>query len=308
MKTIGGFTIATYEEAIEQGISCPALDNIENCEFCGKPLEYRGFVIDGKIEKLFKGKCKCDLAVKFAEEAEQAFIDTCVSEGLARAEQEKMNANDDGINKRYRGRTFDTYMVSNDTQESAKTMAITYANNFAKIKDREQNSMILYGGCGAGKTHLACAIANRLRKDNAKCIYTTFENLLLKIRETYDNQALSDNSIRNRYKNADLLIIDDLAKEKPTEFATSVLFDLINYRYENVLPMIITANHGREELIDRLTPQDGDRTKAEAIVSRIYEMCIAVPMSDIDDYRLGTQNRIYRSKDYVDHGDEIFEV
>ena len=70
-------------------------------------------------------------------------------------------------------------------------------------------------------------------------------------------------------------MIDDLGKEKQTEWSNSILYQVINRRYENFLPVIITTNE---------TMGDLERNIGQATLSRLIEMCDGVRM-DGKDYR-----------------------
>lgn len=281
----GGYTLLTYDEAVGQGIPCNKPE-IEYCEFCGEPFTYRGFVEDGKIKKFYPISCKCETAKRFREEEESEFLTTCIKVGMKRQQEELMREHQDGISERYKRRTFKSFDKNNSACRKAYNAIKSYADNFPNIRGSEKNSLFLYGGCGCGKTHLACAVANQLR-GTVKCRFTTFEDLLLRIKKTYDKNAEEkDADVRQEYKDAELLIIDDMAKEKSTDFSTSILFDIVNYRYEKLLPIIVTANHDRQTLIERLTPVGGDKTKAEAIVSRLFEMSFPVSFEGVRDARI----------------------
>lgn len=287
MNVLGGYVLMTYEEAVANGIECLETppEERERCGFCRKELPYKGFVKDGKIARFYALNCSCAEAAQIARIKEERENRSLILAGMAEQRKRLAAERDDGISARYRKRTFERFEERTKGQKTAKAYALRYADAFSRVKDMEKNSLFFYGGCGCGKTHLACAIANSLREKGVECLFTTFEDMLLRIRESYDRPDLSDKAVRDGYKTAALLIVDDLAKEKATDFSTSVLFDLINYRYENMLPMVITANHGRDDLVKRLTPKDGDATKAEAVVSRLYEMCVPVSMAGIEDQR-----------------------
>lgn len=67
----------------------------------------------------------------------------------------------------------------------------------------------------------------------------------------------------NKYQKAEVLLIDDLLKGNITKSDVNIMFELINYRYLNCLPMIISTEFDQRKLLDF----------DEAIGSRIYEMC-----------------------------------
>lgn len=277
----------TYDEALAYGVKCetPPPEEVKKCNFCRRELPYKGFVFNGKIARWVPSTCTCWEARNYAREVSDKENMTLIREGMKEHAKSVASLHDDGVSARYRTRTFDTFDTPSELQEKSKMIAERYVASFARVKDMEKNSLFFFGDCGCGKTHLVCAIANALKEQGVKCTFTTFEDMLLRIRDTYSNDGVSEMEMRNVYKKTPLLILDDLAKEKATEFSTSTLFDLVNYRYENMLPMIITANHDRESLIQRLTASQGDATKAEAIVSRLYEMCVPVSMMGIKDHR-----------------------
>lgn len=80
-----------------------------------------------------------------------------------------------------------------------------------------------------------------------------------------------------RYRNASVLLVDDLgAERKPTEFTEEINFRLVNWRYENHMPTLITSNLVPKELAGRL----GDR-----VTSRLIEMCQRIVLAGPDRRR-----------------------
>lgn len=135
---------------------------------------------------------------------------------------------------------------------------------------------------GFGKTHLACSIGNELIKNGITVVYGTLINLLAELKNSYEqDNNISEMQIMKLYKNVQLLIIDDLGKEKPSEWGLEKLFTIINSRYENNLPVIITTNYNQDSLIKRLSI-NGEIETVKSIISRLYEMCYLVKMDDID--------------------------
>ena len=146
----------------------------------------------------------------------------------------------------------------------------------------EKKGLILVGNNGVGKTHLACSIANKLIENGIPVIYGTLINLLAELRNSYDtDNDISEMEIIKLYENVALLIIDDLGKEKPSEWGLEKLFTIINSRYENNLPVIITTNYNQNSLVERLS-LNGEIETAKSIISRLYEMCYLVKIEDID--------------------------
>ena len=124
--------------------------------------------------------------------------------------------------------------------------------------------------------------ASELIKNGIPIIYGTLINLLAELKNTYDvDNNISEMKIIKLYEKVDLLIIDDLGKEKPSEWGLEKLFTIINSRYENNLPVIITTNYNQNSLINRISI-NGEIETAKSIISRLYEMCYLVKIEDRD--------------------------
>jgi DNA replication protein DnaC len=93
-----------------------------------------------------------------------------------------------------------------------------------------------------------------------------------------------ETEILRLYKKADLLVIDDLGKELCTDWSISTLYNIINDRYEEMRPIIVTTNFNEEVLLKNLTPKGGDNQKAKAILSRLAEVSDVITMAG-EDYR-----------------------
>ena len=91
-----------------------------------------------------------------------------------------------------------------------------------------------------------------------------------------ENRAATDELARCR-----VLVLDDLGKEAPTAYACERLFDIVNERYNALLPVIVTSNYTRGEIAQRLVEGDVGRS----IASRLCEMTRRVHV-DGEDRRL----------------------
>lgn len=139
------------------------------------------------------------------------------------------------------------------------------------------DGMILIGSVGTGKTHLAVHAGRVAVRERYSVLFTTLTDLLSDLRQTYrDGNELTEARIMELVGDVSLLILDDVAVEKQTDWTQDALYRIVNARYEDEKATIITANMNLEQLRERL----GDR-----LVSRLYERSIVLDFTGAD-YRL----------------------
>ncbi|MFF1709266.1 ATP-binding protein [Streptomyces sp. NPDC058268] len=137
-------------------------------------------------------------------------------------------------------------------------------------------SLLLLGVTGVGKTYEAYGALRELAVTGVygQWAVTTAADLYAALRPRHGVDSEVEFA---RYRNARLLLVDDLgADRKPTEFTEEINFRLINHRYENHLPTLLTSNVGPKELAARL----GDR-----VTSRLAEMCERISLKGDDRRR-----------------------
>lgn len=174
------------------------------------------------------------------------------------------------LGARFSNRTFGNFDPRKD--QNAFNVCRNYANDEG-IFSRKRNSLMLMGGVGSGKTHLAAAIANTLIDRGIPVLFGTYSEQLEKIKEEYDQTGQKKHL--SMMKNTPMLVLDDIGKERKTAWTQQILFDVVNYRYEHLLPIIITTNFDADGLANHCE---------EAVWSRLYEMSSAVITSG-KDYR-----------------------
>lgn len=174
------------------------------------------------------------------------------------------------LGARFLNRTFANFDKRRDP--SAFDACSAYAEREGLFNDR-RNSLLILGGYGSGKTHLAASIANNLVDKGIPALFCTFSEHLEHIREEFDKDG--HRQYLASMKRTPMLVVDDLGKEKKTEWSQQILFDVINYRYEHILPFVITTNMNEEEIGNYV---------GGAIYSRMCEACTAVKTSG-RDYR-----------------------
>lgn len=132
--------------------------------------------------------------------------------------------------------------------------------------ERPQGWLLLQGGFGVGKTHLAAAVANRAVAAGVPTLFVTVPDLLDGLRAAY---AAEDTSFEERFeqvRQAGLLVLDDFGTQNATEWAREKLFQILNYRHINRLPTLVTTNLALDQIEERLR----SRMQDEQLVDRVY--------------------------------------
>jgi DNA replication protein DnaC len=167
-----------------------------------------------------------------------------------------------GINTEQAQQTFTTFKVWNKSSELAKEIAVKYYQNFATINDEKHNSIAFIGQVGSGKTHLSIALAVNFLKKSIAVVYMPYREVITKLKQNITDEKYYQKQL-NKYKNAKVLLIDDLFKGKITESDINIVFEIVNYRYLNQSPIIFTSEHTSKQLLDI----------DEGIASRLLQMC-----------------------------------
>ncbi len=145
-----------------------------------------------------------------------------------------IESNKSTLNPKY---TFETFVVGNNNR-FAHAAALAVGNEPSK----SYNPLFLYGGVGLGKTHLMHAIGNRILENNIK------SNILYVTSEKFTNQlinAIKDNKnefFRNKYRNIDVLLIDDIQFIAGKERVQEEFFHTFNSLYEEGKQIIISSD------------------------------------------------------------------
>lgn len=178
-----------------------------------------------------------------------------------------------GVGRRFQNRTFETFRQIPGTETAYRACV-----EFCRSYKPHHRGLRIHGRYGCGKTHLAAAIVNAMTRKGVLAMFVVTPELLQSIRRGYDNPdaARTAQAIVDSARTIDILVLDDLGSEKPSDWVREQLFVLINARYEAELPTIITSNYSTSDLVDRL---------GQRIVSRLIEMTTAITMT-APDYRM----------------------
>ncbi len=128
-----------------------------------------------------------------------------------------------------------------------------YAENF----DGRDDSLLLRGPTGVGKTHLSLAIAGVVLSHGHSVVYGPIQQLLHRIEREHFGR--SDGNTEDVLIGCDLLILDDVGTEFSSSFYTSALYNIINGRLMADKPTIISTNLNQKELTERYGEQIASR-------------------------------------------------
>jgi DNA replication protein DnaC len=178
--------------------------------------------------------------------------------------------------------TFDNFDVRGN--KNTKIMTPQDVHSLQKAKEQAENFarvpkgwLLFEGGYGSGKTHLAAAIANYTVSMGIPTLFITVPDLLDTLRFAFSDPETTFEARFEEVRNAALLVLDDFGTQNATGWAQEKLFQIINYRYINKLPTVITTNLMLDEIESRIR----SRLQDEEFVSHIH---IIVP-----DYRRPTE-------------------
>jgi DNA replication protein DnaC len=178
-----------------------------------------------------------------------------------------------GIPKRFRGVSFDRQPIV-DLDPFVIQRVRQFVHRIEKNID-EGNGLWFFGDVGTGKTSLAMLVSKAALEAGRSVAIYSVPRLLADIKETYEDDAgRSYAELFRRLCEVDLLHLDDLGTEKRTEWVLEQLYSIVNERWQNERPIVVTTNLG----LDELREQIGFRT-----VSRIEGVCgEAIPIMGRD--------------------------
>lgn len=237
------------------------MDGLWHCGKCHTPKQVRLEFPWG--ERCPMALCKCQAEKRKAEEEEIRIrernerIKDLRKMGFPESEMDKWTFDiDDGANPK----------VTN--------VAKNFVQHFDKMLDKGKG-LLLYGTVGTGKTFYSACIVNALIDRVVPCMMTNFARIVNTISGMYEGKQEYIDGL-NKF---DLLVIDDLAAERDTEYMNEIVQNIIDCRYRAKLPTIITTNLSADEIKN---PAD---IRKQRTYSRLLEMCIPVEVVGADRRR-----------------------
>src|SRR5271156_3894064 len=198
------------------------------------------------------------------------------------------------IPRRYEHCTLDSYEPDYGQADQSLAAAYMMARNFVTgyPVTTEGRGLLLTGDVGIGKTHLAVGILHALiLEKGVRGLFCDYRELLKRIQESYNPLvATTELQILAPVFEAEVLILDELGAQKPTDWVWDTVALILNTRYNDKRTTIITTNYAdlppagaslsstqraaREETL-------GDRI-GERMRSRLSEMCVGIEIKGQD--------------------------
>lgn len=148
-------------------------------------------------------------------------------------------------------------------QADSLERAFNHARQFAR---RHEGWLLLQGGYGCGKTHLAAAIANESVAAGVPTLFITVPDLLDSLRFAYQDPDATFEERFEEIRRTPLLILDDFGTQNTTGWAEEKLFQILNFRYINRLPLVVTTNLSIDEIEGRMR----SRLQDPDLVTRVH--------------------------------------
>lgn len=204
------------------------------------------------------------------------------------------------IPRRYAHCTFEAFELPPPTDrtrascEKAKNDCCNWVAAFPGV----DWGMLLQGGPGRGKTHLAVAMARDLiLSKKTRVLFYEQRTLLKALQGTFESGAgQQESAVLRPVLDAELLILDDVGAGRTTPWAKEVMHDVIAQRYNDQKPIVMTTNLGMggdDDVGSGFVSSQGGAARhdrpltlqdrlGDALLSRLYEMCRIVNIEGVD--------------------------
>ncbi|MDH3744787.1 MAG: ATP-binding protein, partial [Acidobacteriota bacterium] len=157
-----------------------------------------------------------------------------------------------GIPARYRGKTLANFKIQHggpgesDSRLTAAERCRSYLAGF--VPNNTEQGLLFCGPPGVGKTHLATAVLTELITSyRLHGVFVDFTSLVHRIQSTFNpSSPESKHEVLDPVAHAEVLVLDELGAQKPTQWVRDTLYLIVNTRYSSRLPTFFTTNYELE--------------------------------------------------------------
>jgi len=185
----------------------------------------------------------------------------------------------------YKRRT-DLSIEQQDNMDAAYRVAFDFAKN-------PEGWLVFMGETGCGKTHLASAIVNFRYEVGKPALFAVVPDFLDHLRSAFSpDSKISYDQYFESVKSAPLLVLDDFGEQSSNSWVKEKLYQLINYRYNNRLPTVITTRYSLDEIMEKV-----DDSISSRLMDRKLSVNFNITAPDFrNDRRPGQKRVIPRGK------------
>ncbi|MDE9455319.1 ATP-binding protein [Xenorhabdus bovienii] len=171
------------------------------------------------------------------------------------------------ISPRFAQASFANYQLSSEAAKHNLGICQNYAHSW-EVRKQAGEGLVLCGRPGTGKTHLAVAICRVVATEKqARAFMTTASRIIRAFRRSWNHEAeQTEFETLQFYSEMDLLVIDEIGVQYGTDSERNILFEVINNRYEDLLPTILISNLPLSDLSGFLGERIIDRMSQGGVV------------------------------------------
>lgn len=258
MAGVTEFLERMHKESLKSKSSTSLPNKTYECELC----EDRELITEERDGELWAKECICK---------QQKLIKRMFKASGLTKEQQKITLTD--------------FMVTPKTKEMFEVVK-DYIKNYESIDpDDYSKGLAIMGNPGTGKTMLMCAVANDFLQRNIPTMFVISPELIADLRSAQINNNDFESKIR-QLSTVKVLILDDVAKEKVTEWVSTQYFRIVDARYRAKLTTLFTSNYDFDEISEKL---------GEAVMSRLFSLTRGnQAVVNAENYRIsGKYEKVY---------------
>lgn len=245
-------------------------NKIPYCKNCHTPRYF--------IREDFCVRCKCQCQMQEIDMKEQLMKQAIKQEYLKELKEKSL------LGERYKNATFEKIEIINEQHKKIIDDLKEYCDNFKN----DSIGIYLYGSTGAGKTMLTASMIDILNSKFIECYFTNINKIK---QEILSLSLVNQKKFIEKLSRVPVLFIDDFATENfkkngEDNWVQDIVYDIVNTRYNNMLPIVYTSNYSLKECLEQ-------KGILEKTIDRIFESTIQIKL-ELPSYRLKTKNKFRR--------------
>ena len=242
--------------------------------YCKKCNTARYFVRED-----FVVHCKCECQMEEIRQREEQERQQKLAEYLKDLKDKSL------LGERYKDSTFDSIEIINEEHQNIINRLKKYCDGFKE--HNEGLGIYLFGSNGSGKTLLTACMLDKLNSQFIECLFTNIHKIK---QELLSTDIRRQKTFMQRVATVPVLFLDDFAtevfkKNGDDNWVQEIVYDIVNTRYNNMLPIIYTSNCSLKQCLE-------ERGVMQKTIDRIFESTVQIKL-DLPSYRIRKKENVY---------------